>query len=342
MTSDQQHGDDAAQFDALAQDGPPQRAFLRSRWFDASPAPPDRIVLRGEEGMALAALGLAMRRRGPFRLREIAGSYWPFRGVPLAPGIDEAVLADALGRQRKRLGSIWRLGPVEAGDPELKRLRLALRQAGWHALARPLGQVFEIDLAALRQDGAWPSTKTQRKNRWRKRRLEEEGGAVSVEFFSGSDWTARQRDALAQIEAESWLGTLADGGDTKFRDPEMRRYWEDICTDPVLAAMLFGSLMWIGDTPAAFTFGIEAGPVRYYIANNYDQRFNQFGAGRVLLYDDFARAGERGVRRISWGVGDAGYKSEMGAQPGAHLIDLLFVRNALLARLLSPWWERAA
>ena len=83
MTSDQQHGDDAAQFDALAQDGPPQRAFLRSRWFDASPAPPDRIVLRGEEGMALAALGLAMRRRGPFRLREIAGSYWPFRGVPL-------------------------------------------------------------------------------------------------------------------------------------------------------------------------------------------------------------------------------------------------------------------
>ena len=102
---------------------------------------------------------------------------------------------------------------------------------------------------------------------------------------------------MAQIEAESWLGTLADGGDTKFRDPEMRRYWEDICTDPVLAAMLFGSLMWIGDTPAAFTFGIEAGPVRYYIANNYDQRFNQFGAGRVLLYDDFARAGERGVRR---------------------------------------------
>ena len=127
MTSDQQHDDDAAQFDALAQDGPQQRAFLRSRWFGASPAPPDRMVLRGEEGMALAALGLAMRRRGPFRLREIAGSYWPFRGVPLAPGIDEAVLADALGRQRKRLGSIWRLGPVEAGDPELERLRLALR-----------------------------------------------------------------------------------------------------------------------------------------------------------------------------------------------------------------------
>ena len=48
------------------------------------------------------------------------------------------------------------------------------------------------------------------------------------------------------------------------------------------------------------------------------------------------------MRRISWGVGDAGYKSEMGAQPGEHLIDLLFVRNALLARLLSPWWERAA
>ena len=147
---------------------------------------------------------------------------------------------------------------------------------------------------------------------------------------------------MAQIEAASWLGQLDHGGDTKFRDPAMRGYWEALCADPQLAAMLFGSLMWLGDTPAAFTFGVQAGDVRYYIANNYDQRFTQFGPGRVLLYDDFARAAEQGVARISWGLGDAGYKSEMGAQPGPEMVDLLFVRGALLSRLLSPWWERAA
>ena len=201
---------------------------------------------------------------------------------------------------------------------------------------------LELDLAALTADGKWPSTKTQRKNRWRKRRLEEDGGPIREEFFTGADWTAAQRDAMAAIEAASWLGKLEGGGDTKFRDPAMRAYWEGLCKDPALATMLFGSLMWIGDVPAAFTFGVEAGDTRYYIANNYDERFTQFGPGRVLLYDDFARAAEHGIDTVSWGLGDAGYKTEMGAKPGPEMVDLLFVRSGLLASVARKWWERPA
>ena len=329
--------------DALAAQGPAARAFLRERWFAANGhASPRMVTMADGADRPIAALALTERRKGPFSLREIGGCYWPFRGVPLAPQVSAETLAEGLARHRGDLGHVWRLGPAEQGDAALASLCDAARRAGWHVLTRPLGQVFELDLAGC-ADGdtaQWPSSKTQRKNRWRKRRLEEEGGPLRIEFFTGADWTAQQRDALAEIEAKSWLGTLAEGGDTKFRDPAMRAYWEALCADPVLAHMLTGSLMWIGERPAAFTFGLQTGTLRYCIANNFDQSFTRHGPGRVLLYDDFARAAEQGVTRISWGLGDAGYKSEMGAQPGAHMVDLLFVRGALLAAVLKRWWQR--
>ncbi len=341
MTHNEQRVGEAAIFDALAKSGPADRAFLRHRWFAVGNAPSaTSFVATDDAGSPCAAFALVERRKGPFVLREVGGCYWPFRGVPVAPRIAASDLSRALARHKNDLGRVWRLGPVETGDASLETLIRASRMAGWQVLSRPLGKVFELDLAALAADDGWPSTKTQRKNRWRKRRLEDDGGPLRTVFFNGADWSADHRDAMARIEAASWLGKLGDGGDTKFRDPAMRRYWEDLCDDRVLAEMLFGSVMWIGDVPAAFTFGIQAGGVRYYIANNYDERFTQFGPGRVLLYEDFARAAAHGTERISWGLGDAGYKSEMGAKAGPDMVDLLFVRGALLAAALRPWWER--
>jgi CelD/BcsL family acetyltransferase involved in cellulose biosynthesis len=104
--------------------------------------------------------------------------------------------------------------------------------------------------------------------------------------------------------------------------------------------MLFGSILSVGGEPAAFTFGLQVGTTRYQIANNFDQRFKQHSAGRTLLLKDFERAAADGVRRISWGSGDAGYKSEMGARPGPEIMDLLFVRSRLLAVPLARYWTR--
>ncbi|MCA1750011.1 MAG: GNAT family N-acetyltransferase [Parasphingopyxis sp.] len=330
------------EIDALADDGDPRGAFLRHRWFAAGKNPAERIIgLRREDGTPAAAIPLSAQKYGPLRINAVSGGYWPFRGFPVRSGADRAELAEMLcdPESRRALGGVWRVGPVFAGDATAERIVPAARDAGWQVLTRSLGTIFELDLAALRAGGDWPSAKTQRKNRWRKRRLAEDGEVV-CRYFTGADWTKADRDAMAEIEANSWLAKLDDGGDTKFRDPAERRFWEDAAQDPALATMIFGSLMSIGETPAAFTFGIEAGDTRYYIANNYDERFTKFGPGRVLLYDDFERAAEAGITRISWGVGDAGYKSEMGAEPGPVLLDLLFVRGGWLAALLEPIWAR--
>jgi CelD/BcsL family acetyltransferase involved in cellulose biosynthesis len=332
---------DDATLDALAATADPLHAFLRAQWFRSTESDLAILAARRADGAPLAAIPLATRRFGPLKLTEVAGPYWPFRSFPIAADMGDeelaAMLADSTAR--KLLGRAWRLGPAYAGDPTVDRLVRIAGAAGWQVLERKLGHVFELDLEALRAEGDWPRAKTLRKNRWRERRLEE-FGALDFCSFTGADWTCEQRDAMAAVERASWLAGLEEGADTKFADPSCRAIWEAVAADPVLAPMLFGSLMTIGGEPAAFTFGLEVGTTRYYIANNYSETFGKFGPGKILLYKDFAEAADRGVSLVSWGAGDAGYKSEMGATRGPAIRDLLFVRGPFAAMALRRFFER--
>ena len=326
--------------DTLAQEGPAERGFLRSAWFAAGDTPADRVLIAGDnEDAPLAGLAFDHRRIGPLSVKQVAGSYWPFRGIPLAPRANRESLARALRTLRSEIGRIWRIGPLRADDPEARKLLDGARAAGWRTLERPVGQIFEIDLKTLKHGGTWPSSRGAQKNRWRARQIEKDG-PVAIRSFTGSDWRTEDRDAIAEIERRSWVGQLEQGGDTKFADPAMRRYWEGICADPDLARMIHGMIMTVADRPIAFTFGLDSGPMRYCIANGYDQAFAKFSPGRVLLYADFEAAYERGIERIDWGLGDAGYKEGMGARPDAEMIDVLLVRPAILAALLNPLWMR--
>lgn len=324
--------------DALAARGDPARAFLRECWFAAGTgAGLSFAAHHASDGSLLAALPLRKRSFLGLSLGELAGGYWPFRGIPMATDTSSRQLAPlfAEGIEHK----LVRLGPCLATDPAIALLCEAAREAGWSVIEAPLGTVYELALPDPGEQPQWLSAKTRRKNRWRERRLSADG-AVRINPFTGRDWTAETRDAMATIERASWLGTLADGGDTKFADPGQRAFWEDCARDPILGDMLHGSVLWIGDIPAAFVFGIRAGDTFYCIANNYDARFDKFGPGRLLLYAEFERARQDGVRMVSWGSGDGGYKTEMGARPGPALCDLLLVRNPLLAWALGPFWKR--
>ena len=335
---------EANAIDAIASAEQPERAFLRAAWFLSGPEPATQIALaRDASGKAIAAFPLRPKRIGPAKLglkvNQIAGPYWPMRGVPLDAQTKPGVLAAAFGDKAfaKELGPAFRLGPVLDADAALETLQEAAKSAGWSVLSKPVSELFALDLAALTASGTWPSSKGQQKDRWRIRQLEKTG-PVRIEHFTGLDWCDATRDAIAAIEANSWVGQLEQGGDTKFHDPALRATWEGIATDPALAAMIRGSLLWVGETPAAFTFGLDCGTTRYCIANNFDQRFSKHSPGRILLYDDFTSAASRGITWLDWGLGDAGYKAQMGAEPSGSFSDLLFVRNPLFARILRPLW----
>lgn len=331
----------AAELDAVVEAADPAHGFLRAVWAEA--AAPDLVAgwvaWRGD-GSPLAALPLVRRKVGPLAVKEVAGCYWPFRSFPIAADASVEELVSLLSDPDlpKVVGRVWRLGPVFDNDPSVALLRMAAPLAGWTMLTRQLGTCYEIDVAALRSEGPWPRPSTMKKNRWRERKLSEIG-RLAYASFTGSTWTGAERDALAEIERHSWLAKLEGGAALHFADSVQRRFWEQVASDPLVAPMLFGTILSVGGVPAAFAFGMQVGSIRYNLANNYDERFAEHSAGRTVLIRDFEQAVAAGVERISWGSGDAGYKTDMGARPGPEILDLLLVRSRALAAVIRRRWR---
>lgn len=309
--------------------------FLRCAWFEASGSALMTVVARRDSGKPVAAIPLAARGPKPLGLKQVAGSYWPFRSIPISQDCGDEELEALLAS--KVMGRAWRWGPVYADDPALTRIAALAPNSGWTVLRRRLATTYRVDLKALTAAGTWPSTKTQRKNRWLERRLAEQG-ELAFDWISGPSWTADVLDTLAAIEAESWVASKK--GDTKFVGEQDRARWARMFEDPAIAAMLSCAILRAGGQPVAFTFSVSSGGTRYYIANSYSAHFAAGSPGRILLYRDFADAAAKGIETIGWGAGDPGYKSEMGAEPGPEIIDCLFVRGAPFAGLARLFWMR--
>jgi hypothetical protein len=97
-------------------------AFLRAAWFGAAAGDAAVKTLVGRDvlsGEPLAAIPLIERRFGPLSVREVPGSYWPYRSFPIAAGASESDLAALLASPAARaaLGRAWRVGPIYADDP---------------------------------------------------------------------------------------------------------------------------------------------------------------------------------------------------------------------------------
>ena len=193
-------------FDALAQADHADRAYLRRQWFVSGPEPATSFaVARAPSGEPLAGFALRPKAIGPAALgltvNEVAGPYWPFRGVPVDAGASPQSLAKALADKAltRALGPAFRLGPVVRDHSSVRTLSEAMTLAGWSVLTKPVGQHFGVDLAAKMASGNWPSTRGQRKRRWHVRNMEKIA-PVRIEYFSGADWTDARGDGADRSE----------------------------------------------------------------------------------------------------------------------------------------------
>jgi CelD/BcsL family acetyltransferase involved in cellulose biosynthesis len=323
--------------DEAADAADPRHAFLRRAWYQGAGGEGlTTLVARRGDGQVIAALPSAKAGRLP--IRTVPGSYWPFRTFPIAADATDPELLALLAEARRALGPCWRLGPVNDDDPTAARLIALAPLAGWAVLSRRIATAFLLDIAAARQEGSWPRSSTLKKNRWHEKQLAEHG-PLEWRMISGSDWSDAIWDDLATIERRAWVGQTS-GTNSKFLDPRQRRIWQEAAQDPALARMISAGLLYIGGEPAAFSFGIDAGPVRYCIATSYDERFAKHSPGKVLTYRTVLDAIGRGITILDDGAGDGGHKSVMGSAPGPEIVDLLFVRGKALGALIAPLWRR--
>jgi CelD/BcsL family acetyltransferase involved in cellulose biosynthesis len=214
---------------------------------------------------------------------------------------------------------------------------------GWVTLDRLVATSYLLDMAGARDAGTWPRTSTLRKNRFHEKHLGEHG-RLDWDFVSGDGWTERDFDDLAAIERKSWIAARTDGSDAKFTASGHAAFWRAAALDPVLAGMMWAAVLRVDGVPAAFSFDLNAGPLKYAIANSYDPAFGKHSPGKLLYYRNLARALEDGMTTVDWGAGDSGYKSVIGATEGATIRDWLLVRPglpAMLGRALRGMWTRS-
>ncbi|KQM64448.1 hypothetical protein ASE75_09095 [Sphingomonas sp. Leaf17] len=318
--------------------------FLRYQWFAAALSAGGtavRTIVARVAGRPQLALPIVATGPAALGLVSIPGSYWPFRGFPVAADADPAIHAPVLAALAGAARGV-RIGPVIDGDPAVGPLIAAARARGWVAIDRYIADSWVLDLAAVQAEGPWPRGSTLRKNRFHEKHLGAHG-RLDWDFVTGDEWPVGF-DAMARVEAASWIAARTDGRDAKFTDTGHGRFWRMAAEDPVLAAMFNAAILRVDGAPAAFSFDIDAGTTRYAIANSYDPAFAKHSPGKLLYYRNLTAGLARGIAVVDWGAGDSGYKQVLGAVQGPAMRDWLLLRPglpALAGRLLSGVWRRS-
>lgn len=334
----------SSRIDAVATAAPASHQFLRYSWFAAALAAyggaAQTIVIEADRVPVLALPMIAIGPRWA-RLAAVPGSYWPFRSFP-ADGDAEAPAFDLLADTLAARVNAIRIGPVYDDDPAAQALIAAARSRGWAVLDRFIADSFLLDMATQAASG-WPRTSTLRKNRFHEKHLADHG-MLAWAFLDGAALAAGGFDSLAAVEEKSWIAARTDGRDAKFTATGHGAFWRHAAGDPVLSGMLHAALLLVDGAPAAFSFDINAGALKYAIANSYDPAFAKHSPGKLLYYRNLVDAMARGTTRVDWGAGDSGYKSVIGAAKGPAIRDWLLVRPglpAMLGGLLKRRWARS-
>ncbi len=334
----------AAAIDIVAGRAAPGQAFLRYGWYAAALTAYGghaRTVLVEEDGEPTLALPMIGVGPALLKMAAVPGSYWPFRSFPLAMAAGEPTLKAALATLATTVNGL-RIGPVYDDDAAAMPLIAAARASGWAVLDRFVADSWLLDMAALQTEGTWPRGSTLRKNRFHEKHLASHG-TPDWRFLSGADWPAAF-DALAAIEEASWIAARTDGSDAKFTTTGHGKFWRAAAADPAIAAMLRAALLTIDGRPAAFSFDLDAGDLKYAIANSYAPAYAKHSPGKLLYYRNLVEALGRGITRVDWGAGDSGYKQVIGADKGPAIRDWLLLKPglpAIVGRLARGLWRRS-
>lgn len=312
------------------------------------------LVASHAGGRAVGILPLALRLEKGARWWSLAGCQSPLRGFLCHSRHVDAVcsafaeaLVDMLGWRE-----ILRLGPYGANAPE--------RAALLRELERRSRTVLKFDLYRRIVVRNLPGTPEELRAHIRahssfrrvagyERRMNREGEARLVHYRNpaGRDLHRLMEECRA-IEEASWLTRSSWPNFTFARGPEAR-FWPLVSATSLVPNGQFDCwIAYFNGQPVALRFAMTCGTTRYAIANQYDERYAQYGLGWVLYLKDLEDCVARGVRRIDMAMGNAAYKRRWGGEDDVTDMEVLMLpprwHGRILARIASlpPVYQRLA
>ena len=333
---------DKTAWEALLQGVPDGNEFLSPTWFqawektfkDEKWSLSNRFLsLKNSTGL-LAVLPVGKRLLLPFiSFLAIPSYYMPQRAFP----VKDCELANALGIILKFLESnldatALRIGPVDTNNQFYNAIKNQLSTNQWSCIELPSGDLYNLELA-----DNWDAYSKNIRGRAKKadyylRKINKKG-KVELKLYTklSTDDIDKILDDLQTIESNSWV---AKSGDPRFLGKSNKQFWQCVLVDDYLKTLFKIWIIYFDDEAAGFCLTLDSGTVRYQLINGYVSSLGKFSLGHIIFKQMIVDAIESGIKRINFGEGDSGHKSEWGAKPSSQLIDIIAFRPGLAGKIL--------
>lgn len=320
--------------------------FLTKAWFEAWQVQKENIdswqgdtkyepVNSNNENHAIIPYGI--QTVGPFSFASLAGSYFPQRGIPNTGPDPELIknTADKIFEIIKKEGyrtSGFRMDYVHREDDFISLLKAQLLEKKWKLISRQRDQNFGISLLSSEEE-FMATIKGKKKSKFRRRKKNmARDGNVELKHYNGAtqnQWNKIFKD-VELVESNAWIGVKDHA---KFVGVTNQAYWNSLVKDEWFRNALHIWIMYFNDKPVSYSLEMDTEHTRYGMCTSYDKDVAKYGTGITIVLSIIVEAIEKGKKLYDMGLGDDGYKADLGAVIISTLDEYLFFPPTLMGRV---------
>lgn len=320
--------------------------FLNKAWFEAWLIQKENIdswqgdiryepVNSNNDNHAIIAYGI--QSVGPFNFASLAGNYFPQRGIPNT-GPDLELIkntADKLFEIIKTEGSGtsgFRMDYVHREDEFIATLKAQLLKNKWKLISRQRDQNFGMDFWSSEEEFmATLNSKKKSKIRSREKKMARDGHVELKHYndVSQDQWATIFKE-IEVVESNAWIG---EKDHAKFVGPTNQIYWNSLVKDEWFRRALNAWVMYFNNKPVSYSLEMDTEHTRYSMCRSYDKDFGKYGTGIAIVISIIVQAIEAGKKHYDLGLGDTGYKADMGASIISTLDEYIFFPPTFMGRV---------
>ncbi len=319
--------------------------FLNKAWFEAWKIQKENIeswqgdikyepVDGSYDNHAIIAYGI--QAVGPFYFASLAGSYFPQRGIPNTGPDPELIknIADKIFEIVKSEGfrtSGFRMDYVHREDEFITNLKAQLLKNNWKLISRQRDQNFGMNFWSSEEEFmASLNSKKKSKIRSRKRNMAKIGNVKLKHYndLSQDEW-AKIFKEVEVVESNAWIG---EKDHAKFVGSVNQIYWNSLVEDAWFRRAMNVWIMYLNDKPVSYSLEMDTEDTRYSMCRSYDKDVAKYGTGIAIVIAIIVQAIESGKKYYDLGLGDTGYKADIGAAIISTLDEYIFFPPTFMGR----------